>query len=78
MKKQSIKDLYLEFSLKNHAEGSRAPGSYVTAMDIIDDACHQNNFFLEHTIQYSLLQAFVHFFLQIINSKSLCRSCSTL
>ena len=47
MKKQSIKDLYLAFSLKNHAAGSHASGSYVTAMDIIDIACHQNNFFLE-------------------------------
>ena len=47
MKEQSIKDLYLAFSLKNHAAGSHAPGSYVTAMDIIDVACHQNNFFLE-------------------------------
>ena len=47
MKKQSTKDLYLAFSLKNHAAGSHAPGSYVTAMDIIDIACHQNNFFLD-------------------------------
>lgn len=41
-----IKKLFRTFATENHAPGSNAPGSYVTALNKIDTALHQHNIIL--------------------------------